>query len=144
MILPVSFSRAEYATRLAAVRARMAARAVDVLVVDETEHLAWVAGWHASGSLYHACLVPRDEEPVMVCRRLDEPAFREASWLADGVFFGDAEDPVLVIATTLAARGWASGRLGVELDSHYLPVQRYEALRAALPAATFVDFAGVL
>jgi Xaa-Pro aminopeptidase len=32
----------------------------------------------------------------------------------------------------------------VELDSHYLPVQRYEALRAALPLATFVDFAGVL
>jgi len=46
----VSFARAEYAARLAAVRARMAARGVDVLPVDEIEHLAWVAGWHASGS----------------------------------------------------------------------------------------------
>jgi Xaa-Pro aminopeptidase len=140
----VSFSRAEYAARLAALRARMATRGVDVLLVDEVEHLGYLAGWHASGSLYHACLVPAAGEPVMVCRRLDEPAFRERSWLTDAVFFADAEDPVAVVAATLARRGWAAGRLGVELDSHYLPVQRYAALRAALPAATFVDFAGVL
>jgi Xaa-Pro dipeptidase len=140
----VTFTRAEYAVRLAALRARMAAHGLDVLLVDAVEHLAWVAGWHGSGSLYHVCLVPREAEPIMICRRLDEPAFRERSWLTEATFFADTEDAIEVVAATLTRTGWAAGRLGVELDSHYLPVQRYEALRRALPAATFVDFAGVL
>ncbi len=140
----MSFSPAEYAGRLAAVRDRMAARGVDVLIVDAIEHLGWLAGWHASGSRYHACLVPLAGEPVMVCRRLDEPAFRERSWLGEAAFFADAEDPVEAVAAVVTRRGWAAGRVGVELDSHYLTVQTYQALRAALPGATFVDFAGVL
>jgi len=140
----VAFTREEYDGRLAALRARMAERRVDVLLVDQVEHLAWVAGWHGSGSLYHVCLVPRDAPPIMICRRLDEPAFRERSWLAEARFFADTEDAVEVVAALITARGWAQARIGVELDSPYLPVQRYEALRRALPAATFVDCAGVL
>jgi len=62
------FSRAEYEGRLRAVRHEMAARRIDVLLVDETEHLAYLAGWHASGSRYHGCLVPSDGDPVMVFR----------------------------------------------------------------------------
>ena len=138
------FSRAEYEARLRAVRHEMAARRVDVLLVDEAEHLAYLAGWHASGSRYHGCLVPSDGDPVMVFRRLDEAAFLERSWLSDRVCFPDTEDPVEAVVRTITARGWAACRLGVETDSHYLTVQVYEALRRALPRATLVDFATVL
>ena len=138
------FSRAEYAERLARVRREMAARQVDLLLVDETEHLAYLAGWHASGSRYHGCLVPAVGDPVMVFRRLDEAAFLEKSWLSDRVCFPDTEDPVGAVARTIDARGWREARIGVETDSHYLTVQTYEALRRALPRAKFVDFASVL
>ena len=111
---------------------------------DATEHLAYLAGWHASGSRYHGCLVPAEGEPVMVFRRLDEPAFRDRSWLSEYVCFADSEDPVEAMARAIAARGWQTTRIGVETDSHYLTVQTYEALRRALPRATFVDFATVL
>lgn len=138
------FSSEEYGARLRTVRAHMAARGVEVLLVDETEHLGYLAGWHASGSMYHACLVPLDDEPVMVLRRLDEAAFLERTWLARSILFADTEDPIDVVVRTLARIGAATARLGVELDSHYLTVQRYAALRAGLPGATFVDFAGVI
>jgi len=138
------FSRTEYQDRLRGVRREMAARGVDVLLVDETEHLAYLAGWHASGSRYHCCLVPSDADPVMVFRRLDESAFLERSWLSEHVCFTDSEDPVEAVVRTIAERGWAAARLGVETDSHYLTVQTYEVLRRALPRATFVDFAAVL
>lgn len=140
----LAFSRAEYADRLRGVRRAMAARQLDLLIVDETEHLAYVAGWHASGSRYHGCLVPAAGDPVMVFRRLDEPAFLERSWLHERVCFADTEDPVDAMARTITARGWEAGRIGVETDSHYLTVQIYEALRRALPRATFVDFSSVL
>ena len=138
------FSRAEYEGRLRAVRHEMAARRIDVLLVDETEHLAYLAGWHASGSRYHGCLVPSDGDPVMVFRQLDEPAFLERSWLRDHVCFPDTEDPVEAVVRTIIARGWSTACLGVETDSHYLTVQIYEALRHALPRATLADFATVL
>jgi len=138
------FSRSEYQDRLRAVRAEMAARRIDVLLVDETEHLAYLAGWHASGSRYHGCLVPADGDPVMVFRRLDEPAFLERSWLRARVCFSDSEDPIDAMVRAITARGWAAARIGVETDSHYLTVQTYETLRRALPGATFVDFATVL
>jgi len=138
------FSRAEYEDRLRAVRRAMATRQVDVLIVDEIEHLAYVAGWHASGSRYHGCLVPADGEPVMVFRSLDEPAFLERSWLHERVCFADTEDPVDAMARTIAARGWETARIGVETDSHYLTVQTYEALRCTLRCATFVPFPMVL
>jgi Xaa-Pro dipeptidase len=138
------FSRAEHEDRLRAVRREMTARGIDVLLLDETEHLAYLAGWHASGSRYHGCLVPSDGDPVMVFRCLDEPAFLERSWLRDRVCFPDTEDPVDAVVRTITARGWAAARLGVETDSHYLTVQIYEALRRALPRATLVDFATVL
>jgi len=138
------FSRAEYQDRLRAVRREMAARRLDLLIVDETEHLAYLAGWHASGSRYHGCLVPADGEPVMVFRSLDEPAFLERSWLQERVCFADTEDPVDVIARTVVAHGWGATRIGIETDSHYLTVETSETLRRALPRATFVPFPTVL
>jgi hypothetical protein len=138
------FSREEYVGRLRAVRDRMRERGIEVLVLDETEHVFHLAGWHASGTRYHALIVPLAGEPVMVLRQLDEGPFRERTWLTDAVPCPDTAEPVEVVAGTLGARGLAAARIGVELDSHYLTVERYQALRAALPAATFVSFAGVL
>jgi len=138
------FSREEFAERLDAVRVEMRRRGIEVLLIDELEHLFYIAGWHASGSRYHACIVPVDGDPIMILRRLDEPGFLERTWLHDYVLCDDAEDPIEVLARTLERNGWSQRRIGVETDSHYLPVQRYEAIKAALPKATFLDFASVL
>lgn len=134
----------EYARRLARVRAEMVARHADLLVVDEAEHVGYLTGWHASGSMYHALLVPLVADPVVVLRRLDEDAFLERSWVRDRLAFADAEDPLAIVASLVERRGWSAARIGLELDSHYLTVERYRVLRAALPRATLVDFAGVL
>ena len=101
------FPRAEYQDRLRAVRREMADRHIDLLIVDETEHLAYLAGWHASGSRYHGCLVPADGEPVMVFRRLDERAFLERSWLREPVCFADTEDPVETMARAMMTQMYA-------------------------------------
>jgi len=54
---------------------------------------------------YQACAVPLEGDPVMCLRHLDEPSFLERSWLCDYVTFADWEDPVQVLARTLAGRG---------------------------------------
>jgi len=142
--MTLSFSRDEYARRLTVVRARMQERRADVVLVDEAEHLAYLTGFDRSATRYQACAIPLDGEPVMFLRSLDEPSFVERSWLRDRVTMADWDDPVAVIALELARRGWAARRIGLELDSNYLTVRRWQALTAALPAASFVDFGEVL
>ncbi|MBM3572376.1 MAG: hypothetical protein FJX52_08455, partial [Alphaproteobacteria bacterium] len=52
------FPRAEFARRLAAVRAAMTARNVDLLIVDETEILHYLTGYAISQNVWRCCLVP--------------------------------------------------------------------------------------
>ena len=144
MTTSVVFSHEEYARRLAAMRAKMRERAAELVLVDEAEHLAYLTGFDRSATRYQACAIPLDGDPVTFLRALDEPSFLERSWLTDHVTVADWEDPVVVIARELAHRGWANRRIGLELDSNYLTVRRWQTLRAALPAAAFVDFGEVL
>lgn len=138
------FAREEYAQRLEAVRREMRQRGADLLLVDEAEHLCYLTGFDRSATRYQVCAIPLSGEPVTLLRSLDEPSFLERSWLPDHVTFPDWEDPVQALARTLAERGWAASHIGVELDSNYLTVQRWRTITAALPSATFVDFAGVV
>jgi Xaa-Pro aminopeptidase len=138
------FSPAEYARRLAALREVMRARGAEVVLIDEAEHLCYLTGFDRSATRYQVCAVPLEGEPIMILRALDEPSFRERSWLGECVTVADWEDPVAVMARTLAGRGWAARPIGLELDSNYLTVRRWQAITAALPAARFVDFGEVL
>jgi Xaa-Pro dipeptidase len=138
------FTGAEYAERLATVRRKMHERGADVLIVDETEHLFYLTGFIISGTTYQACIIPFDQEPVMVLRSMDKANFLEQSWLSDYVTFADIEDPIAVVARTLSKRSWSSKCIGFELDSHYLTVRRHQTFRDALPEATFVDFSEIL
>jgi Xaa-Pro aminopeptidase len=144
MTTSVVFSRTEYSRRLAAVRANMRQRDAEIVLVDEAEHLAYLTGFDRSATRYQACAVPLDGDPVMFLRALDEPSFLERSWLTERVTVADWEDPVDVIAAELRRRGWANRRIGLELDSNYLTVRRWQTLTAAFPAASFVDFGEVL
>lgn len=138
------FTQDEYDARMAAVRKHMRARGVDVLLVDQTEFLAYLTGFNISENMYRACLLPLDGAPVMVLREVDLGPFLESSWVEDAVAFADWEDPVEMVAGALAARGWDTLRLGIDEDSYCMPLRRYRQLTALLPRAQFVDFGGVL
>ena len=141
---PLAFSTDEFGRRLAVVRARMRERGADLVLVDEAEHLAWLTGFDRSATRYQVAVVPLDADPVVFLRALDEPSFLERSWVRDYVTFADWEEPVDALVRTLGERGWASRRIGLELDSNYLTVRRWQSITAALPGATFVDFGEAL
>lgn len=138
------FPPQEYAERLVRLRDEMRARDTAALIVDESEMLHYFSGFAISQNLYRALVIPLDGEPVMVVRRLDEAPFLAASWLERRRAFLDTEDPVAVVAEVLAAGGWSTARLGLDLNSYCMPAKRFEQLRGLLPQAAFVDFSDVL
>jgi Xaa-Pro dipeptidase len=140
MLFPID----EYEARVKRVRERMAARNLDVLIIDQSEFLAYLTGFLISENMYRACLLPRDGEPIMILRTVDLGPFAESSWLSRSVAFADWEDPIRVLADTIRSLGCAKGRVGLDEDSYCMPLSRFKHLSAQLPDARFADFSGVM
>ncbi|MHC2620442.1 Xaa-Pro aminopeptidase [Bradyrhizobium huanghuaihaiense] len=140
MLFPID----EYNARVKRVREQMAARNLDVLIIDQSEFLAYLTGFLISENMYRACLLPRDGEPVMILRAVDLGPFSDSSWLQRSVAFTDWEDPIKVLADTVRSLGCATGRVGLDEDSYCMPLSRFKHLSAQLPDAKFVDFSGVM
>jgi Xaa-Pro dipeptidase len=136
------FSADEYERRIEALQRRMADARIDVLLIDQFEHLAYFTGYVPTAAMYQACLLPLGGDPIMVARALDAPMLEEQSWVRRCVTFADTENPVDVVAAVIRRQNWADQRIGVENDSHFLLVSRLRRLQAALPAAEFADFSG--
>ncbi|MER9965032.1 Xaa-Pro peptidase family protein [Mesorhizobium sp. M0045] len=122
----------------------MAERQVDLLIVDQFEHIEYFGGHRPTAAIYQALLIPLDEEPVAVIRALDAPVFSEMSWLTDCLAIGDSDNPIKVVAETILARGHGASAIGVERDSHFLTVNRALELQTRLPDARIVDFSGIM
>lgn len=146
MIQPPSFPPAfpveEFQSRLTALRAIMTRRQVDLVVIDQFEHMVYFGGHLPTAAMYQALLVPLDGDPVAVIRALDAPVFTETSWLSDCVAIGDSDNPLRVVAETIIAKGHGTSTIGVERDSHFLTVNRAMELETRLPDAKVVDFSG--
>jgi Xaa-Pro dipeptidase len=142
--LPLLFPAEEFRARLSALREVMASRNIDLLIINQHEHLDYYAGYAPTAAMYQAILVPLDGEPVAIIRELDTSIFTEASWLTDYVAFSDSEDPIEVMSKTIMGRGHGTSSLGIEQDSYFLTLNRAAALKNSLPEATFVDFSDTM
>jgi Xaa-Pro dipeptidase len=146
------FTAAEYARRYAALRAKMDELRLDCVVVPGgPSHwsfgggMLWLTGhweWH---SLAAYVVVPRTGEPTLVYgmggTHIEAVRRETAAALADvrssrGGRYGE------VMAERIRELGLERGRIGLlEVDPRHgdhLPVNQYEALRAALPDAELV------
>jgi ectoine hydrolase len=152
------FSKAEYARRYAALRARMAAAGLDAMIVPGgPSHwsfgggMLWLTGhweWHAL-----ACyvLVPAEGEPTLVTSMGGthaEAVRREVAAALSDVRGSRNGQYAEVIADRIQELGLESGRIGLmEIDPRHgdhLPVNQYETLRRRLPRAELVFTQGWL
>ncbi|WP_321943838.1 M24 family metallopeptidase [Paraburkholderia tropica] len=137
----LAFPQSEYDRRTAALRARMAEHKIDVLIIDEFEHLMYYTGYLPTAAMYQCCIFPLQGDPTLIVRALDAPLIDEVSWVRERILFDDAANPIQVLTRTLRQHGYdGSGRIGYESDSNLLTSARLAELRETLARATFVDF----
>ena len=146
------FSRAEYARRYAAIRAKMREAGLDCVVVPGgPSHwsfgggMLWLTGhweWHAL-----ACyvLVPLEDEPTLIYSMGGthcEAVRRETAAAVSDVRNSRGGKYAEVMAERIRELGLERGRIGLlEIDPRhedYLPVNQFNAFRQALPDAEFV------
>ena len=139
------FSLDEYRQRIDALRVRMEARGVDLMLVHTPENLYYLTGYQTPGYYWYQTLaVPIDREPVFITRLLEASNVEHLSWVEDSRPYGDSDDWVEATRRVIADLGAASGRIGVEKDSWFLTLRDFERLSAMLPSTGFVDCSGLV
>jgi len=144
------FAKAEYASRLLRVRARMAAAGIDLLLLADPANMNYLTGYDG-WSFYVPQLVAvpcqSNEDPLWLGRAMDRAQAPLTSWLPDDRVIGYPESyvqsaerhPMDWIADHLRGRGWDGRRIGTETDVYYFSPKALDRLRAGLPNAEFVD-----
>jgi Xaa-Pro aminopeptidase len=144
MIEPLPFTTDEFAVRIGRLRTKLADAGVAIGLFDEIEAMTWLAGFGNSENRWRCVGIPLHGDPFFLIRALDAEPCRRRIWFDDVVTFRDWEDPTEVLAATLAQRGLAGATIGLDLGSYSMNARRFEGIRAALPAARFVDLGAVV
>ncbi|MER8371036.1 Xaa-Pro peptidase family protein [Mesorhizobium sp. M1378] len=144
---PQAFPRSEYLCRLAAVKAEMARRDVDALIVTDQNNITYLTGYTAASGYVPQGLVisAHEEEPTFILRRCDAPAaihqcFMERDKIIayPEALIGNAErDGYDVIVDHLEGIGLANRGIGIELNS--LLGGAAQKFSRRLPNARIVD-----
>lgn len=135
----LDFSTDEFQSRVRKAQARMAAEDLPVLLLHAPENIAYISGFRMIGFfMYHAVILPREGEPILVVRDVEQPAADQTSWLSRRSVYIDLEDPINATARALRELDLDGGRIGVEFSTWFLTQERLAVLKALLPSATFV------
>ena len=149
MIEPVlHFTREEYRDRIARSRTAMEAAGVDVIIVSDPSNMAWLTGYDGwSFYVHQAVLLALEGDPVWFGREQDvQGALRTCFMHPDNIIgYPDRyvqsteRHPMDCLAARIADRGWASSRIGVEMDNYWFSAAAYASLQKHLPNAVFQD-----
>jgi Xaa-Pro dipeptidase len=141
----LAFSVGEYRERLRRVRAAMAERHLDGLLLHTPENICYLTGYHTTGYyMFQMLVMPATGDPVLVTRLIERTNVDGFAWLDRAVAYADTEDPLAVTARVVGELGLARGRLGVERSGWFLSPDRHSQLGALLAGAELVDGSGVV
>ncbi|MCO5089493.1 ectoine hydrolase DoeA [Bosea sp. (in: a-proteobacteria)] len=144
----LNFSLAEYRERLAKTRRAMAAQGIDTLVVIDPSNMNWLTGYDGWSFYTHQCVVvPGDGDIFWYGRKMDAAGALRTVYLDDAQVLSYPDiyvqtpdrHPMDLLATILASRGLAGGRIGIEMDNYYVTAACVAALKAGMPNAIICD-----
>ena len=139
------FAVSEFKARLKAVRAGMAAKKIDILLVTGPENIYYLTGYRTTGYyVYQALAVPASGDPQFVVRKLEMSNVQGLSWIKTGYAVADTESYFEATANCVEKLGGARARIGFDDQGFFLPASILDALRARLKRATFVPAGGVV
>src|SRR5262249_51822 len=125
------FTAAEYAARLAAVRAALAKTGADLLLLSAPENIFYLTGLHHWGYFApHILIVPAEGELVLVTRAMEKVTIANQVRNARFEGHGDHETVADAVGRVLRAGGKLPVRIGIEAWSSGLPHGLPMALQA--------------
>ena len=151
--VPLNFSRAEFAERLAKTRRSMDRRGVELLIVSDPSNMAWLTGYDGWSFYVHQCVMVGPEgDPIWFGRGQDANGAKRTVYMAldDIVGYPDHyvqsvdRHPMDYLSDIIDQRGWGRSVIGAEMDNYYFSAAAFASLQRHLPNARFVDATGLV
>ena len=118
-----AFPREELERRQARLRAALAARGIDLLLLTGPENVFYLTGQQTPGYYTFQCLAgPAEGAPLLLRRRLEYLNAVANTHLDDITPSDDGADPAAALAELLTAKGWRGRRVALDRSSWFLPV----------------------
>ena len=144
------FTKEEYLARLAKVKASMAEKGIDVLLVTDPANMCYLMGHNAWSFYVHQMVVVAqdDEMPRFMGRYMDAFAgVVKTTWLdkdhvhayPDYYVQSPTIHPMDYMANVLKDLGYGNKTIGLEMDNYWFTARAYESLKKGMPDAKFVN-----
>jgi ectoine hydrolase len=149
----LNFTRAEYAERLAKVRASMERAGVEMLIISDPSNMAWLTGYDGWSFYVHQCVVvPPSGEPVWYGRSQDANGALRTAYIDEANIIGYPDiyvqsterHPMDLLSSTLIDKGWGGYAIGVEMDNYWYSAAAHAALVSGMSNASFKDATGLV
>ncbi len=148
------FEKSEFVGRVRDVKQRMDEAGFDLIICQDPANMAWLTGFDG-WSFYtpQAVLVHLEEETAIWFGRAqdaksahittDLPAHNIISF-SEPLVHHPTRHPFDEMCDLIRSRGWATARVGVELDAHYYTARAHQHLVNGLPDARLSDNQGLV
>ena len=98
----MTFPMEEYERRVNELRARMAERLLDVVVITDPGNIMYLTDYQTTGYSYFQCIiVPLEGEPVMITRKLEESNVFARTWVEKTDPYEDTGDAIQTLFNCL-------------------------------------------
>ena len=138
------FSDQELAGRLAALRAAMAERGLDLVLLSSPDNIFYLIGLDHWGYFApHLLIVPREGEPVLITRAMERVVIRNQ--VRNARFIGHTDSETAADATVKHLAGSCAGKtIGIESWSSGLSHGMGRQITEGIEAAAWQDITGLI
>ena len=141
----MTFTFAEYQRRLGELRARIAERRLDAIVITDPENIAYLTDYQTTGySFFQALVIPLEKEPFMITRALEESNIFSRTWVELTRPYPDTGDAIQMLVDALREFGLADKRIGYERNSYFFPAYQQDCIHTTLKNAKLMDCFGIV
>lgn len=141
----MTFPFEEYQERIAHLRQCMVSRHLDAVIVSDPENLMYLTDYQTTGySFFQALVVPLDDEPFMITRRLEESNVYARTWVELTRPYPDTGDAIQMLVDALREFGLANKRIGYERNSYFFPAYLQDRIRTTLTNGRLLDCFGIV
>jgi Xaa-Pro dipeptidase len=141
----MTFPREEYVRRVTELRQRMSDRLMDAVIISDPENLMYLTDYQTTGySFFQALVVPLENEPFMVTRKLEESNVIARTWVEITRPYPDTGDAIQMLVSALIEFDLAGKSIGYERNSYFFPAYHQDIFHTTFSRSRLMDCFGIV
>ncbi|PHS76284.1 MAG: peptidase M24 [Porticoccus sp.] len=141
----MTFPFEEYERRLRELRERIAERRMDAVVISDPENIMYLTDYQTTGySFFQALVVPLEDEPFMITRKLEESNITARTWVEITRPYPDTGDAIQMLVDALREFRLDKKRIGYERNSYFFPAYHQDCIHNTLTDGKLLDCFGIV